>query len=683
MNFESIISYINKLLQNNTSQLTSVDNEFPKNLENIITFLKENENQTAINSLKDKIEEYKKLQISKDNEIARLNDINISKQNEIEKYKKLVNDQKNGTREKELEEEFKKEKEKYNAKINDLELKVYNLNEEKNKKEQENKNMKDKLNELLKEKEEQEKLKNEEKKEEKIEEEKKDEKKIEEEKKEEEKVEEKNELENNIVNDKLDDNNNDKIKDNETNTEPKVELIEKVDTDNNNTNKTNDYESLLQEKTKISKDYNILSQEKEKLLADYNILLEEKNKISEELNQMNEENNKLKESVNKYKEELDNKKIFKTNIDIQNYNLTNNSEQENEKELLLSKQKDDEMNQLKQKISQYETGELIPEIIQNKINQEKEELINKLNLEMESKEKEYLKINEDNSKLIKSLNLNIKEKDDKIKMLNENLQQVTSEKKELEEIIIKQEGKVNDLGEKVNQIEVLLKKKNDEIKVNENYSLKLITIIKEQKLKLQTLKKEQKTFTDFSAINENNLGIINSLRSQVESLKKKLVTKDESISSLQKSHKILQDKYFQLTSNNRLKEQEKLLIQAKKMKMEKNEREKEQFIKRNKEIFKSKDKNYSLNNIKKKNIPIETFESKLNEPINKKEDNFATATIGERKVSLKNSQPKTVLPAIKSTKNKERIERLKLKSEDDGKIEQINDMMTKIMDDLD
>ena len=41
-----------------------------------------------------------------------------------------------------------------------------------------------------------------------------------------------------------------------------------------------------------------------------------------------------------------------------------------------------------------------------------------------------------------------------------------------------------------------------------------------------------------------------------------------------------------------------------------------------------------------------------------------------------------VLPIIKSSKNKERIERMKRKSEDDGKLEEISDMMNNIINDL-
>ena len=93
--------------------------------------MNESNKDSNFSSLKSQIEEYKKLQISKDNEISKLNDLNLSKQNEIENYKKIMEEQKNGKREQQLEEEFKREKEKLVNKINDLELKIYNISDEK------------------------------------------------------------------------------------------------------------------------------------------------------------------------------------------------------------------------------------------------------------------------------------------------------------------------------------------------------------------------------------------------------------------------------------------------------------------------------------------------------------------------------------------------------------------------
>ena len=94
----------------------------------------------------EQIEEYKKLIISKDNEISKLNDINLSKENEIKRLNKMIEDMKAGSVTQEMEENFKKEKEKLLAKINNLELKIYNINDEKNKLNSENKKLNEELN---------------------------------------------------------------------------------------------------------------------------------------------------------------------------------------------------------------------------------------------------------------------------------------------------------------------------------------------------------------------------------------------------------------------------------------------------------------------------------------------------------------------------------------------------------
>ena len=48
--------------------------------------------------------------------------------------------------------------------------------------------------------------------------------------------------------------------------------------------------------------------------------------------------------------------------------------------------------------------------------------------------------------------------------------------------------------------------------------------------------------------------------------------KENTIQTIQKSHKILQDKFLKLCSDKRKKEQEDLLIQVKEMKNKKNKR---------------------------------------------------------------------------------------------------------------
>ena len=301
------------------------------------------------------------------------------------------------------------------------------------------------------------------------------------------------------------------------------------------------------------------------------------------------------------------------------------------------------------KLEKYEKGEIIPLILQEKWNKEKEELISKI--------KQYEK---------------------NIKILNTNIISINKEKNELENIVIKQEDKVGKLGEKVDKIGYLLKNKNDVIRENETYSLKLINIIKDQKNQIQILKKEQKNYEENFSTKEDNINTINSLKAQITALKKKLDVKEDSFITLQKSHKILQEKYLKTCSNNRKKEQEMLLKQAKKMKAVKIEKDKEYFmdlnkkhIQLNKEMIEKKYN--SLNNFKPKKKPNSAIK-KRQTPKKEEKD--------EKEEKINNSNLGPVLPVIKSLKNKERLERLKVKNEDDGKIDEINDMMNNIINEL-
>ena len=451
-----------------------------------------------MNSLKNQLEEYKKLQIAKDSEISKLNDINSSKQNEIDRLKNIIEEQKKGNREKQLEEEIKLEKEKLNTKINDLELKIYNLNDEKNVLTKENNNLKEQI-EAIKQKEENKDNINQEKEKEK---------------------EDKDIIENNKIDENKDDNNEiEKIK------KEKEEL-------------SNNYEQLMKEKL-------IIEDEKNRLFNDYNNILEENNKIKNEKNDLNDEYNKLKSEYDKLKEEFNNNEIrLKTYIAQENINKNNTND-----DLYITKLT--ELDELKLKISKYESGELIPNIVVQKYNKEKSELKNQLTSEFKEKEKNYIKNLEEKDKKILEYVSKIKQGESRIKILNENIIGINQEKGELENIVIKQESRVGKLGEKVDKIESLLKNKNDEIRENENYSLKLINIIKEQKNLIYTLKKEQKSLEENNSTNEETTNTINSLKAQITALKRKLDVKEDSFLTLQKSHKILQEKYLKTCSNNR------------------------------------------------------------------------------------------------------------------------------------
>ena len=583
-----------------------------------------------MNSLKNQLEEYKKLQIAKDSEISKLNDINSSKQNEIDRLKNIIEEQKKGNREKQLEEEIKLEKEKLNTKINDLELKIYNLNDEKNILTKENNNLKEQI-EAIKQKEENKDNINQEK-----------------------EKEDKDIIENNKIDENKDDNNEiEKIK------KEKEEL-------------SNNYEQLMKEKL-------IIEDEKNRLFNEYNNILEENNKIKNEKNDLNDEYNKLKSEYDKLKEEFNNNEIrLKTYIAQENINKNNTND-----DLYITKLT--ELDELKLKISKYESGELIPNIVVQKYNKEKSELKNQLISEFKEKEKNYIKNLEEKDKKILEYVSKIKQGESRIKILNENIIGINQEKGELENIVIKQESRVGKLGEKVDKIESLLKNKNDEIRENENYSLKLINIIKEQKNLIYTLKKEQKSLEENNSTNEETTNTINSLKAQITALKRKLDVKEDSFLTLQKSHKILQEKYLKTCSNNRKKEQELLLNQAKKLRADKIQREKDQLFEKNKKRLELKkelmEKNYSsLNNFKPKKLPTSASKNKNEQFTLDKEEIIGKLDEGKNDKSTIQMGP--VLPIILSSKNKERIERMKLKSEDDGKFEEISDMMNNIINEL-
>jgi vacuolar-type H+-ATPase subunit I/STV1 len=70
--------------------------------------------------------------------------------------------------------------------------------------------------------------------------------------------------------------------------------------------------------------------------------------------------------------------------------------------------------------------------------------------------------------------------------------ELNEEKNELEDIILKQENKINDIAHKVSTIDKLLKEKNKEIKDNETNCLQLVKIIEEQKNVINKFNSDEK-----------------------------------------------------------------------------------------------------------------------------------------------------------------------------------------------
>ena len=507
-----------------------------------------------------KVEEYKKLLISKDNEISKLNDLNISKDNQIKELNNLIEELKKGSTIGELEENFKKEKEQLQSKINNLELEIYNLKE---KKEEEIKKEKEKdinaekekdLNaEKEKEKEEEEadvKLQDKEKKEEKKEEEK-------EEDKEKEKEKEKEQL----------------------NIEENVDNKEQMYTEENKekSNKLS-YEELW----KIKQD---IEQKNKELVVEIKLL-----KDNQEPNEINNEDNIKK------------------------------------------------IEELKNKLLEYETGKTIPEFTQKKLE-------------------------ETESQILELINQN--------KILTEKINSSSINRKEFETIIFKQENKISELNDLMKKKDLELFNRDHIANKNQIYSLQLLNIINEQKIKIKKIKKQSKEEAD-SKISE--------LKKEINNLENIVELKETMISNMKNTYKNLQDKYIKMTFNIKRKEQDFFLRQAKLMKNQKKERD------NNLSLLYSK-KNYSNIFNKKMKIKINDEHNSLSEfryqnmrlnsnsVTNKKNKNDAL----EKR--FKNSHD-VVLPSINmnNSENKENEKDLNADGQK-SKLEEINEMMKKVIED--
>ena len=549
-----------------------------------------------------KVEEYKKLLISKDNEISKLNDLNISKDNQIKELNNLIEELKKGSTIGELEENFKKEKEQLQSKINNLELEIYNLKEKKEEEikkekekdinaekekdlnaenEKEKEEEKDLNAEKEREKEEEEadvKLQDKEKKEEKKEEEKNIEQ--EEEKKEEEKKEEEKKEEEKKEEEKEEDKEKEKEKEKEQlNIEENVDNKEQIDTEENKekSNKLS-YEELW----KIKQD---IEQKNKELVVEIKLL-----KDNQEPNEINNEDNIKK------------------------------------------------IEELKNKLLEYETGKTIPEFTQKKLE-------------------------ETESQILELINQN--------KILTEKINSSSINRKEFETIIFKQENKISELNDLMKKKDLELFNRDHIANKNQIYSLQLLNIINEQKIKIKKIKKQSKEEAD-SKISE--------LKKEINNLENIVELKETMISNMKNTYKNLQDKYIKMTFNIKRKEQDFFLRQAKLMKNQKKERD------NNLSLLYSK-KNYSNIFNKKMKIKINDEHNSLSEfryqnmrlnsnsVTNKKNKNDAL----EKR--FKNSHD-VVLPSINMniSENKENDKDLNADGQK-SKLEEINEMMKKVIED--
>ena len=147
---------------------------------------------------------------------------------------------------------------------------------------------------------------------------------------------------------------------------------------------------------------------------------------------------------------------------------------------------------------------------QNEIN----EIQTKHEQMIKRKENTYNKLREITSQTINDKNIQIREMELKLKSSNTELDLTNKSKTELEDILIKQETKINNLIKKLNQINSQIKNKNEIIKQNELNAAQLQTIIQDYKTQITVIKENKKGEQDDKIIELQNE--INSLKNVIE-----------------------------------------------------------------------------------------------------------------------------------------------------------------------
>ena len=242
------------------------------------------------------------------------------------------------------------------------------------------------------------------------------------------------------------------------------------------------------------------------------------------------------------------------------------------------------------------------------------------------------------------------------KILNENISNKSKNKKDFETIILKQEKKIIELNSLLKKKDLDILSKDNAANKNQIYSVQLMNIINEQKIKIEKIKKKNK-----EELNTQ----ITELKREINNLQNILELKETMITNMKKTYKNLQDKYINMTFSKKRKERDDLLNQAKILKKQKMERNAHLNQQKNfSNIFnkKNKVKTNELNNISEIYPNVNTSpNSKLNK------NKFLENDI--------------VLPSI-NVNNPENIEENKdsLINEEKGKLDEINEMMKKVID---
>ena len=622
---EEISKSLKSLIKSKEKELKEIDKDIINNINSLITFVTDSKSSNS----NAQIEEYKKLLISKDNEISRLNDLNLSKENEIKRLNKLIEDMKSGSLTEQLEEKFKKEKQELQSKINNLELKIYNINDEKNRLTAENKKLNEKLNALQS-----------------MNENKSNEENKKENNENEPKEEIKNENQENNEENKEENNTNDKKSkkaENNQNENEDEENMNEENSDNNNQDngKGNENENFNIDKNDSQKENEENNENKYEELLKIKENLEEKNKkLIEEINLL--KNNNLEDGTTK----KNSHKIFQNTENMDEDRDNNNTNLENKENI----------EDLKRIIDEYKSGKIISESTQKSIDSIKKDNLSQI----EELKKKYETINTKN-----------KNYESKIKILNDNLNSNNKNIKDLENIILKQENKINELNQLLKKRDTTIRSKEASISKNETYSMQLMNLIKEQKLHIQNLKKQK---------SEEVSSQIEELRRQITNLENIIELRDNTILTMKKSHKNLQDKYIKLCYNLKKTEQDNLLNQAKMLKQQKLQRDAIKTQKKNKLLISSNSYNSNLAQFTEESHTL----SQVEYPNLKTNPNFNNNIYNEIKDIVSGTND-VVLPIISNNKsikieenNSDNYNNNKLEKENN--LDEINELMKKVID---
>jgi len=622
---EEISKSLKSLIKSKEKELKEIDKDIINNINSLITYVTDSKSSNS----NAQIEEYKKLLISKDNEISRLNDLNLSKENEIKRLNKLIEDMKSGSLTEQLEEKFKKEKQELQSKINNLELKIYNINDEKNRLTAENKKLNEKLNALQS-----------------MNENKSNEENKKENNENEPKEEIKNENQENNEENKEENNTNDKkskkAENNQNENEDKENMNEENSDNNNQDNgKGNENENFNIDKNDSQKENEENNENKYEELLKIKENLEEKNKkLIEEINLL--KNNNLEDGTTK----KNSHKIFQNTENMDEDRDNNNTNLENKENI----------EDLKRIIDEYKSGKIISESTQKSIDSIKKDNLSQI----EELKKKYETINTKN-----------KNYESKIKILNDNLNSNNKNIKDLENIILKQENKINELNQLLKKRDTTIRSKEASISKNETYSMQLMNLIKEQKLHIQNLKKQK---------SEEVSSQIEELRRQITNLENIIELRDNTILTMKKSHKNLQDKYIKLCYNLKKTEQDNLLNQAKMLKQQKLQRDAIKTQKKNKLLISSNSYNSNLAQFTEESHTL----SQVEYPNLKTNPNFNNNIYNEIKDIVSGTND-VVLPIISNNKsikieenNSDNYNNNKLEKENN--LDEINELMKKVID---